>query len=296
MINLEWLRTFRAVYKTKSLSKAAEMLMVSQPTVSQQISALESRMGKKLFERKSKGVKETDVGQMLNTMISGSIEALEGVENKIIKPDSNLKNILTIGVSPHLYKTSFCQNILEMGEYVHLTFGSKQQLIRDVEEGKLLYAIVPEKQNTYDTYCHHLTSQNVVLVGTPDVDFSEFEKLYKKSHQMAQDWLAKHQWYAHDHNSSFIKIYWLNIFDKQRPSIVPNYVIPNEFETLFQQTRGSGLSIAFDNVAAHFVHEGTLQTCELKKVNYRDLYLIANKKKSKATVTDKIITVLKGHN
>ncbi|WP_420579836.1 LysR family transcriptional regulator [Reichenbachiella sp.] len=293
MINLEWLRTFRAVYKTKSLSKAAEILMVSQPTVSQQISALESRMGKKLFERKSKGVKETDVGQMLNTMISGSIEALEGVEHKIIKTDSNLKNILTIGVSPHLYKTTFCRNILEMGEYVHLTFGTKQQLIREVEEGNLLYAIVPEKQNTYDTFCHHLTPQNVVLVGTPDIDFSELEKLYKKSHRMAEEWLGQHKWYAHDHNSSFIKIYWLNVFDKKRPAIVPNYVIPNEFETLYQQTRGSGLSIAFDNVAQHFVNEGTLQTCELKKVNYRDLYLISNKKKSKKDETDRLLKILK---
>ncbi|MDW3211255.1 MAG: LysR family transcriptional regulator [Reichenbachiella sp.] len=293
MINLEWLRTFRAVYKTKSLSKAADMLMVSQPTVSQQISALESRMGKKLFERKSKGVIETDVGQMLNTMISGSIEALEGVEHKIIKPDSNLKNILTIGVSPHLYKTTFCQNILSLGEYVHLTFGTKQELIREVEEGNLLYAIVPEKQNTYDTYCYHLIDQNIILVGTPDVDFNELEKHYKKSHQMAQDWLAQHNWYAHDHNSSFIKIYWLNVFDKKRPAIVPNYVIPNEFEALYQQTRGAGLSIAFDNVAQHFVSEGTLQTCELKKVHYRDLYLIANKKKSKSSETEKLLQILR---
>lgn len=293
MINLEWLRTFRAVYKTKSLSKAAEMLMVSQPTVSQQISALESRMGKKLFERKSKGVIETDVGRMLNTMISGSIEALEGVEHKIIKADSNLKNILTIGVSPHLYKTTFCQKILELGEYVHITFGTKQQLIRDVEEGTILYAIVPELQNTFDTYCHHLTKQNVVLVGTPDIDFGELETLYKKSHQMAQDWLAQHKWYAHDHNSSFIKVFWLNVFDKKRPAIVPNYVVPNEFETLYQQTRGSGLSIAFDTVAEYFVQEGTLKTCELKKVPFRDLYLIANKKKTKKDVTENVLKILK---
>ena len=32
MINLEWLRTFRAVYKTKSLSKASEMLNISLGT------------------------------------------------------------------------------------------------------------------------------------------------------------------------------------------------------------------------------------------------------------------------
>lgn len=269
------------------------MLMVSQPTVSQQISALESRMGKKLFERKSKGVIETDVGRMLNTMISGSIESLEAVEHNIIKADSDLKNILTIGISPHLYKTTLCQRILELGEYVHITFGSKKELIRAVEEGDLLYAFVPEKQNTFDTYCHHLTTQNMVLVGTPDIDFSELKKLHKKNQELAQDWLNNQQWYAHDHNSSFIKVFWLNVFEKKRPAIVPNYVIPNEFEALLQQSKGSGLSIAFDTTVRPFVADGSLKICELKKVPYRDFYLIANKKKSKSKMTEKILELMK---
>ena len=53
--------------------------MISQPTVSQQISNLESRLGQKLFNRKSKGVIETDFGRMLNTMLSGAMETLEEV-------------------------------------------------------------------------------------------------------------------------------------------------------------------------------------------------------------------------
>lgn len=294
MINLEWLRTFRAVYKTKSLSKAAEMLMVSQPTVSQQISALESRMGKKLFDRKSKGVKETDVGRMLNTMISGSIEMLEGVEHNIIKSDSDLKNIVTIGISPHLYKTTLCPKILELGDYVHIKFGVKQDLIREVEEGTLLYAIVPGELNTFDTFSYKLWDQNVVLVATPDIDLAPLRKLYKQDQGEAQKWMAGHKWYAHDNNSNFIKIYWLNVFDKTRPAIVPNYIIPNEYEVLHQQTLGSGLSVAFDSTVQPFVKESRLQMCELKKVTYRSLSLIANKKKTDPAITKKILGLLKG--
>ncbi|MEP1778932.1 MAG: LysR family transcriptional regulator [Reichenbachiella sp.] len=293
MINLEWLRTFRAVYKTKSLSKAAEMLMVSQPTVSQQISALESRMGKKLFERKSKGVIETDVGRMLNTMVSGSIEMLEDVEHKIIKTDSDLKNILTIGVSPHMYKTSLCPRVLDLGEYVHIKFEKKQDLIRDVEEGNLLYALIPGEHDAFDTHSYPLTPQKLVLVGTPDIDFSELIKAYKRNTNEAQDWLAKHKWYAHDNNSNFIKIYWLNVFEKKRPAIVPNYIIPNEYEVLYQQTLGSGLSVAFDTNVQPFVDNGTLKVCQLKEINYRGLSLIANKKKAKPELTDKILSLLR---
>lgn len=280
MINLEWLRTFREVYKTKSLSQAADRLMISQPTVSQQISALESRVGKKLFERKSKGVIETDMGRILNTMISGSIEELEGVEEKMVKKDSKFKDIISIGVSPHLYKSVLCDTTSQLGDYVHLSFGVKNDLIKKVEAGDLKYAIVHEEVNTFDTTCHYLGPQRIVLVGTNDINFSELEVLYQKDKKQAEKWLVNHKWYAHDYNSNFIKIFWLNLFDKKRPAIVPNYVIPNEHEVLHQQSSGSGLSVAFDNVAAHFIKEGWLKTCILKETQCRELYLVANKKRA----------------
>ncbi|MFY0626604.1 MAG: LysR family transcriptional regulator [Reichenbachiella sp.] len=280
MINLEWLRTFREVYKTKSLSQAADRLMISQPTVSQQISALESRVGKKLFDRKSKGVLETDMGRILNTMISGSLEELEGVEEKMVKKDAKFKNILSLGISPHLYKSMLCNKTSSLGEYLHIKFGVKNDLIKQVESGDLMYAVVHEKVNTFDTTCHSLGPQNMVLVGTPDIDFNEIKILYDTDKLAAQKWLQKHKWYAHDYNSNFIKMFWLNVFDKKRPSIVPNYVIPNEHEVLYQQSAGSGLSVAFDNVVKHFVDNGTLHTCILKEVNCRELYLVANKKKA----------------
>lgn len=150
MINLEWIRTFRAVYISKSLSQAAETLNISQPTVSQQISTLEAHLGHKLFIRKSKGVLETDEGKVLNTMISGAIETLEEVEYQLQHKKSKLKSIITIGISEHLYKTTLCQNILKLGDFVHIKFGSKQTLKRDVEDGKLLYAIVPDEIESFD--------------------------------------------------------------------------------------------------------------------------------------------------
>ena len=293
MINLEWLRTFRAVYITKSLSQAAEQLMISQPTVSQQISALESRIGKKLFERKSKGVVETDMGRILNTMISGSIEELETVEEKVVKRNSDFKNILTIGISPHLYKSVLCTTMPTLNEYVHISFNKKDELIRQVESGQLHYAVVPEQIDRFDAFCYPIMPQNVVLVGTNDIDFSQLKDIYKTDKPAAEKWLKSFKWFSHDHNSSFIKYYWLKMFDKKRPGIVPNYVVPNEHEVLFQQSRNSGLSVAFDSVVKTFVKEGFLQVCELKKATYRELYLIANKKKTNENTTTNLLSVLR---
>lgn len=292
MINLEWLRTFRAVYKTKSLSRAAELLMISQPTVSQQLSSLETRIGQKLFTRKSKGVAETDIGRMLNTMVSGTIENLEEVELLITQKTSKLKTIINIGISEHLYKTILCPRVTELGEHVHIKFGNKNQLIKEVEEGKLMYAVIPDKINTFDTICNKIREQKVLLVGTPDVDFAEFENLYKKGLSLAEPWLKQHTWYAHDNNSNFIKIYWLTVFNKKRPSIIPNYIVPNEYEVLFQQSAGSGLSVAFNTTVAPFLKSGKLHSCEVKQVIYRDLSLLSNKKKADPKITKRIIGLL----
>lgn len=42
MVNLEWYRTFKAIYKTGTLTGAADALFISQPGVSLHLSSLES--------------------------------------------------------------------------------------------------------------------------------------------------------------------------------------------------------------------------------------------------------------
>lgn len=51
MVNLEWCRTFKAIYKTGTLTGAAEILFISQPGVSLHLSSLETYVGNKLFDR-----------------------------------------------------------------------------------------------------------------------------------------------------------------------------------------------------------------------------------------------------
>ena len=220
MVNLEWLRTFRAVYKTKSLSKASELLHISQPTVSQHIRSLELYVNQKLFTRKSKGVLETDDGRLLNILVAGVMESLEEVENKISHRYLKENVILTIGISEHLYKTMLFEKVLDLGPFVHVKFASKRELITDVEQGKLLYAIVPDEINTLDTICYGLGDQKLVLVGTPDIDLSTIEKYYKENKDKVASFLTNQIWYAHNRSSSYVKIYWMHVFDKKRPSMI----------------------------------------------------------------------------
>ena len=80
MVNLEWYRTFKAVYKHKNYSIAAKELFITQPTVSNQMSMLEAAIGHKLFTRKSKGVVPTEYAKFLNNLIIEALDTLENIE------------------------------------------------------------------------------------------------------------------------------------------------------------------------------------------------------------------------
>lgn len=60
--NLEYYRAFYTVAQTGNVTKAAELLCLSQPAVTRSIHRLEESLGCKLFTRVSRGVRLTVEG------------------------------------------------------------------------------------------------------------------------------------------------------------------------------------------------------------------------------------------
>lgn len=81
MTNFNLYRVFYYVAKHKNLTKASEILFISQPAVSSSIKELEGQVGEILLERKNKGVELTTFGALLFEKISPEIENLEKLEN-----------------------------------------------------------------------------------------------------------------------------------------------------------------------------------------------------------------------
>ncbi|MHB1135153.1 MAG: LysR family transcriptional regulator [Chloroflexota bacterium] len=65
LMNLHQLYIFRTVAGTRSYSRAAEVLFLSQPAISMQVRALEKSVGLPLFERKRRGLQLTEAGEEL---------------------------------------------------------------------------------------------------------------------------------------------------------------------------------------------------------------------------------------
>src|SRR4051812_49013932 len=76
-MELRHLRYFVAIAEERSFTRAAERLWVSQPGLSTQIRRLESEMGVQLFERHTRGVDLTDVGELLLERARTALAAAE---------------------------------------------------------------------------------------------------------------------------------------------------------------------------------------------------------------------------
>jgi len=80
------LRIFKAVADLKSFSKAAQMLFLSQPTVTLQIKKIENYLGMTLFRRHKSNLELTEEGKVLYQFTSKIIEDYMNMEE-------NLKNV-----------------------------------------------------------------------------------------------------------------------------------------------------------------------------------------------------------
>ncbi|OQR58755.1 LysR family transcriptional regulator [Streptomyces maremycinicus] len=75
-LDLNLLRTFLAVYRSGSFTGAAQLLGLSQPTVTTQMRALERQAGRELFERLPRGVAPTAVADELAARVSAPLDEL----------------------------------------------------------------------------------------------------------------------------------------------------------------------------------------------------------------------------
>ena len=79
MGSLDVLRTFLAVYRAGSATRAAELLGLSQPTVTAQVKSLEAELGKPLFDRLPHGMAPTVAADELARRVAGPLDELDEV-------------------------------------------------------------------------------------------------------------------------------------------------------------------------------------------------------------------------
>jgi len=96
------LNAFIAVSDTKSFSDAAELLHVTQSTISKRIALLEETMGQKLFDRIARQVSLTPAGSELLPRAQHMLQEYQDAIQAINDLSGNTSGILRLAISHHL--------------------------------------------------------------------------------------------------------------------------------------------------------------------------------------------------
>ncbi len=294
MVNLEWYRTFKSVYKNGNFSLAAKELFISQPAVSQQISMLEAHVGYKLFNRKSKGVEPTEYAKLLNNLIIEALDRLENVENGFRAKAFNANRLISIGISKHLM-SSLGSALLSKFEFIDFSFHGNDALFELVDSKKLDFAIVTKRYDTFDTIQKKLGEIKQIIVGSTNIDASELKSKIKiKDFDSIEHWLNEQKWFSHDAGIPHIKLFWLYVFNKKRPSMVPNYIIPSEYEMMEILSKNTGIAVVWNINAKKFIEEKRIQLLwNSKQMPSTEVFLLSGKNENLNVIFEKIELELK---
>lgn len=104
-IDFELYRVFYAVANTGNITKASNVLNISQPAISKSIKNLEEQLGGKLFVRTKKGVILTEEGKEFYVYIKQAIEYITNAESKFTELINLETGCIRIGISTTLTKT-----------------------------------------------------------------------------------------------------------------------------------------------------------------------------------------------
>jgi DNA-binding transcriptional LysR family regulator len=170
MAKLPWLQTFLAVYRAGSITAAAPRLFLTQPAVSQQIRALESRLGQRLFERLPRGTVPTPAAHELARRVAPHLDVLEAAMESTPRGLGSLAGTVRLGGPAEFLGERVLPALASLAAQdvrldVHL--GLAAPLLEMLAEGALDLAVSTQPVRRSGIESEPLYEEAFVLVGAP---------------------------------------------------------------------------------------------------------------------------------
>ena len=107
------LRYFLTVVREESITKAAEVLHITQPTLSRQLAQLEEEVGVKLFNRGTRKISLTSEGILLRRRAEEIVELIDKTEKELIEQEELIDGegslgcgeLASVGILPGLFES-----------------------------------------------------------------------------------------------------------------------------------------------------------------------------------------------
>ncbi|MDP4103911.1 MAG: LysR family transcriptional regulator [Bacillota bacterium] len=261
----EELKTFVTLADVKNFTKTAELLLMSQPSVSLHIKNLEKEFQTKLFQRSPKYLKITPTGEILYKRARQMITIYEQTRQDILEHHNSVKGELKIGASftigeyilpslLHDLQTNYPE--LEL----HVVIGNTEEIVHSVKLFQVDVGLIEGQTNEKEVSVNAFMQDQLFVVSSIN-----HELALKKEVTMAdlhdQKWVTREigsgtgQYLSHVIRSNGLKV-------KSLLTISSNQGIK---ETLMN---GLGLSLLSYSVIERDVEHGNLSIIKLKNHSF----------------------------
>jgi len=259
MVNLEWFRSFKAIYKAGTLTGASKTLFISQPGVSLHLSSLESYVGYQLFERTGRRMIPTEKGMVLFNSITGPLSKLEEAEKNFQKSTEKHIPTISVGMCFETFQITLEQYISSLPFNVIIRFGEYPEMLSNLDKGILDLIITPQKGTSANIVHEAFSSETIVLAGGGEIDEKAFEKLVKKKDISGiEAWTKRQKWYGTTGDMEHLFRFWKLNFG-QYPDFRPNYIVPNINSIVRCLAGGKGLAVIPDFLCRKEVESGQIK-------------------------------------
>lgn len=91
------LRYFLTVVREESITKAAEVLHITQPTLSRQLAQMEEEIGVRLFDRGTRKIRLTNEGLLLRRRAEEILQLVDKTEKELVEQEEQVEGKISIG-------------------------------------------------------------------------------------------------------------------------------------------------------------------------------------------------------
>lgn len=291
-INFEYYKVFYFVASTGSMTKASEILCLTQPAVSQSIRQLEKSIGTALFVRRSKGMELTTEGKVLFDYVKEGYEQIISGEAKVREMLGLTDGTIRIGASDmtlQFYLLPYLEKFHSEypGINVSVTNAPTPSTIDHLKAGRIDFGVV----STPFSDIEGLDIYNGRKINDIFVAGSKFEEL--KGRKLSYKELLEYPIICLEQNTS-TRHYIDSFLVDNGVKLEPEFELSTSSIVVQFAVRNLGIGCVVQDFAEEELKSGKLFKLEFdKEIPAREICVISNKKNPASKAAEALLELLK---
>jgi LysR family transcriptional regulator, nitrogen assimilation regulatory protein len=169
-VDTKRLQSFVKIVDTGSLTRAADILHIAQPALSQQLAALETQFKQRLLVRTKQGVTPTEAGRALYRHAQLILRQLDQAQADVSRSAKVLSGNVSVGLAPYSTALALLKAVRaahpDIVLYINENFGSV--LSEHIMNGRLDMAVIYGAGPMHGVAFEPLHSEELFLIAPPN--------------------------------------------------------------------------------------------------------------------------------